>query len=135
MVQLTGGRTRYLIHIQVASIQTTNWIDPVVAVGYDYEVNGPKVTGIELPPGIGDNMYNLWTFDAKTNGYVDSDVVIKGGEPYAFKEPVSRFSIRGIEVEAGLDPDDELTFPTGMKFDSVGEAEVSMTTVTFDTDK
>ncbi|MCI5159341.1 MAG: nidogen, partial [Candidatus Electrothrix sp. AUS1_2] len=100
------------------------------AVGYDYSVEkGPKVTGVELPTGVGDDMYDLWAYNEQADTYMDSGVDIEGGALYQFNEPVSRFSIRGIENSAGLDPNNETAFPTGLRFEKTGRAIVNMTSI------
>jgi hypothetical protein len=132
-----GGPARNGFVLQMVVIQQVRIIiDPVIAVGYDYFVDkGPKVTEIELPEGIGDNLYELWLFDNGANDFVNTGVTIAGGEPYTLSEPVDKFSIRGIEVDAGLDPEDELAFPTGLKFVDSGEVEMRMISITVDTDQ
>jgi hypothetical protein len=132
-----GGPARsvFVLHMIVVK-QVLIIIDPVIAVGYDYFIDkGPKVTEIELPEGIGDNLYELWLFDNGANDFVNTGVTIVGGEPYTLAEPVDKFSIRGIEVSAGLDPEDELAFPTGLKFVDSGEVEMRMISITVDTDQ
>ncbi|MCI5177935.1 MAG: hypothetical protein D3911_01175 [Candidatus Electrothrix sp. AW3_4] len=112
------------------------YIDPVIAVGYDYFIDhGPRVRDIELPKGIGDNKYNLWVFNPELNDFTDSGVELVGGEKYTFETPVRKFSIRGIEVDAGLDPKDQRAFPTGLAFDRTGKVSMRMIPITVDTDK
>jgi hypothetical protein len=132
-----GGPARNGFVLQMRAVKMVLIIiDPVIAVGYDYFVDkGPKVTEIELPEGIGDNLYELWLFDNGANDFVNTGVTIVGGEPYTLSEPVDKFSIRGIEVDAGLDPEDELAFPTGLKFVDSGEVEMRMISITVDTDQ
>ncbi|XCN74784.1 MAG: hypothetical protein Q3M24_08575 [Candidatus Electrothrix aestuarii] len=126
---ITAGGRKYYINVTITSLAVTIWVDPVIAVGYDYTVEkGPKFTAVELPKGIGDNQYDLWVY--QNNNYVDSGVNIEGGALYQFKEPVSNFSIRGIEPSAELDPANETAFPTGLRFEKTGKAVVTMTTVT-----
>jgi hypothetical protein len=126
---ITAGGKKYYINVTITSIGLTIWVDPVIAVGYDYAVEkGPKFTAVELPKGIGDNIYDLWLY--QDGNYIDSGVDIEGGILYTFEEPVSNFSIRGIEVSAGLDPANETAFPTGLRFEKTGKAVMTMTTVT-----
>jgi len=127
-VKLTTGGTQYIIYVTIVSNQVIIWIDPVIAVGYDYAVEkGPDVTAVQLPKGIGDNMFDLWV--DQSGKYVDSGVDIEGGTLYKFNEPVSNFSIRGIETSAELDSANETAFPTGLRFEKTGKAVVSMTSV------
>jgi hypothetical protein len=129
-IRLGVGRIRFVINIVIVNIFNPVWIDPVAAVGYDYSVEkGPKVTAVELPSGIGDNVFDLWVYNEQTNNYVDSGVDIEGGNQYAFNEPVKKFSIRGIEVSAGVDAENETAFPTGLRFEKTGKAIINMTSV------
>ena len=105
---ITAGGRRYYINVTITSLAVTIWV--------------------ELPKGIGDNQYDLWVY--QNDKYVDSGVDIEGGVLYQFNEPVSNFSIRGIEPSAQLDPANETAFPTGLRFEKTGKAVVTMTTVT-----
>jgi hypothetical protein len=127
----------YTFQVGEITINATTWFDPVIAIGFDYYIDkGPKINAVELPKGIGDNVYDLWLFDAKANKFVDSGVDVLGGEKYPFKEPVEKFSIRGIEVSAALDPEDEQAFPIGLSFDdNAKKLKMHMILVTVDTDK
>ncbi|MCI5125554.1 MAG: hypothetical protein D3925_14040 [Candidatus Electrothrix sp. AR5] len=127
-VQLESGGITYTIYVEVTGTTVTIWIDPVIAVGFNYAVEkGPKITAVELPKGIGDNMFDLWFYES--GKYVDSGFDIEGGALYKFNEPVSNFSIRGIETSAELDPANETAFPTGLRYEKTGKSVVSMTSV------
>ncbi len=129
-IRLAAGRIQFVINVVIVNVFNVVWIDPVIAVGYDYSVEkGPKVTGVELPAGIGDNAFDLWTYDERTNNYMDSGVDLEGGNLYAFNEPVSKFSIRGIETSAEVDAENETAFPTGLRFEKTGRAIVNMTSI------
>lgn len=96
------------------------FIDPFVAIGYDYIVNsGPNFQTVLLPTGIGDNSFDLflwdganWVFNTLLTGGVEHDFGVGG---------VDRFRILGIEVAAGLDPNNTLAFVTGLSFVSGGQ--------------
>ena len=104
----------------------TIFIDPKVAIGYDYAVgNGDPLFGsVRLPFGIGDNQYTLLvggrsfklgandTFDFRAHGFA-------GG--------VSRFRVADIEDDAALDPANSLAFPTGLSFVAAGRFTGTMT--------
>lgn len=109
------------------------FIDPVISIGYDYEIaSGPNFASVELP-NIGDNIYDLWLWDG--NQYVDSGTDITGGIAYNFGAGgVDRFRIMGIEVDAMLDPTDTSAFVTGLTFTNSGTISMTQTPVTFDTD-
>lgn len=112
------------------------FIDPLVAIGYDYIVNsGPNVQTVLLPDDVGDGIYDLWLFDTLRNSFFDSGVDLVGGQVYDFGPGgVDRFSIRGIELAAGLDPSDFNAFVSGLTFDGTGTVDMDMIPLPFDTD-
>jgi hypothetical protein len=124
------------VNVTIDLVGSIQWCDPVIAVGYNYFIDhGPSVRDIELPEGIGDNKYNLWIFNPALNDFTDSGVELIGGEKYKFEKPVRKFSIRGIEIEAGLDPENQRAFPTGLAFNRTGKVKMRMVPITVDTDK
>ncbi|MBE9214490.1 PEP-CTERM sorting domain-containing protein [Plectonema cf. radiosum LEGE 06105] len=102
------------------------FIDPVIAVGYSYIVdNGPNIASVLLPTGIGDDLYDLFLFDAALNDYIDSGFDITGGNTYDFASSgVDRFRILGIETSAGLDPNNPTAFVTGLTFVNSGNVQM-----------
>ena len=120
----------------VGDINDRIYIDPVVAIGYDYLVNsGPNFQSVLLPTGIGDNQYDLQLFDAGLNTFVDSGIDITGGTVHNFRAGgIDRFRILGIETDEALDPNDPRAFVTGLTFTETGQANVSMNPIRFDTD-
>lgn len=111
------------------------FIDPVVAVGYDYIVSsGPNFQSVLLPANIGDGIYDLWTWNIALGVFEDSGIDLVGGVAYDFGVGgVSRFSVRGIEASSGLDPNNTSAFVTGLTFTQAGQVDMTMTPVTFDT--
>jgi Nidogen-like len=122
--------------LNIGDINRRIFIDPLLAVGYDYAVqSGPNFSSVLLPTGIGDNLYDLFRFDATLNTYVDSGTRITGGVAYDFAAGgVDRFSIRGIETSANLNPNDPTAFVTGLTFTSTGNAVVFQSPVVVNTD-
>jgi hypothetical protein len=114
--------------------EETIYIDPEIAVGYEYVVNsGPNFASVLLPTGIGDNAFDLWLWDG--TDYVDSGVDLAGGIEYFFGgSGVDRFKILGIETAAALDPTDTTAFVTGLTFVTGGQVSMSQIPVVFDTD-
>ena len=103
------------------------WLDPLVAVGYDYEVvAGPNIAGVQLPDGFGDDMYDVLVFDENLGQFVPV------GSIGAFETldllpatgglGASLVRVLGIEPEAGVDPEDPEGFPTGLLFVDGGAA-------------
>jgi hypothetical protein len=105
------------------------WIDPIVAVGYDYIVySGPSIVSVEIPLGYGDDVFDLYYYG--TNGWYDSNVDIYGGVAHTFTTPVERMSVRGIEASEMLDPNDPNAFVSGLSFQNNGTVLMTMTPVT-----
>ncbi|MFN5516211.1 MAG: PEP-CTERM sorting domain-containing protein [Cyanobacteriota bacterium] len=110
--------------ISIFNTDQTVWIDPEVAVGYNYFVEGgPLFASVTLPANIGNGEYNLLLDDGvggACDNFVTPGGTITGGSAFSFASAVPCFSITGIEVEAALDPLDPTAFVTGLTFDSVG---------------
>jgi hypothetical protein len=104
------------------------YIDPEVATGYDFAVtSGPNIESAVFPILAGDtDGYDIYGFDATTHAY---DILLghaSGGVVFTFANGgVSEFGVRGIDVAAGLDPNNTQAFVTGLTFVSAGD--VSMT--------
>lgn len=122
-------------NFNIVNIGNPVFIDPIVAIGYDYIVDsGPDIASVILP-SVGDNLYNLWLWDDTTSTYYDTATDISGGSWYDFAGGgVDRFRILGIETGLGLDPSDPTAFVTGLTFAGVGSVIMSQTPITFDTD-
>ena len=118
----------------VTDLSDPVYIDPAVAIGYDYFVDsGPSFSAVVLP-SVGDNLYDLWLWDGLTNSWMDSSVDITGGLKYDFATgAVDRFRILGIEASAGLDPTDVTAFVTGLWFTGTGPVTMRQVPVSFDT--
>lgn len=101
------------------------FIDPPVAVGYEYEVlSGPNVASLIIPFEIGDGLYDLAYGDTVVSG-------LRFNEEYFFPTGgVRAFTITGIEASAGLDPANPLAFVTGLTFVAAGDVELTQTPIT-----
>jgi Nidogen-like len=122
--------------LNIGDINRRIFIDPILAVGYDYTVqSGPNFSSVLLPTGIGDDLYDLFSFDTTLGTYVDSGTDIAGGVVFNFAPGgVDRFSIRGIETSANLNPNDPTAFVTGLTFANTGNAVVFQSPVVVNTD-
>ena len=110
---------------------SVTFIDPFVAVGYDYAIGAgnPNFASVLLPTGIGDNLFDLFLWNGSS--FVDSGINLTGGAQFFFGGlGVDRFSIRGIEVSAMLDPDNVTAFITGLTFVTSGDFTGTMTPLT-----
>ena len=120
------------------------WYDPIYAVGYDYEViSGPQFSSVIVPPGYGDDKFDIYLWDgtefvlaasdldALTEYWFTDDGVSMTPGNY---DGVSKFSIRGLEISAKLDPEDPDAFVTGLSFvqdpNEIGEVILSMNPIT-----
>lgn len=102
---------------------TPVFIDPDIAIGYDYIVNsGPSITSVLLPT-FGDGLYDLWLWNGEA--WVASGDVLSGGVTFTFAEAVTRFRILGIEEGAALDPLNPTAFVTGLTFSTTGPVSMS----------
>ena len=114
---------------------SVTFIDPLVAIGYDYATvaGDPNFASVLLPTGIGDNLFDLFLWDAVNLAFVDSGVDLTGGAQYFFASGgVNRFGIRGIETSAGLDPNNGNAFVTGLTFVTSGNFNGTMTPISVD---
>lgn len=104
------------------------FIDPIVAIGYDYQVSsGPNFASVLLPTGLGDNLFDLYLWNGTS--WVLNISNLQGGELHTFGSGVSQFRILGIEDSAGVSPTDPRAFVTGLTFDGAGHVIMSMTPV------
>lgn len=91
------------------------FIDPDVAVGYDYYVDGgSNFAQVMLPTGFDDDMFEVWLFDG--SDWV-SQGVVTAGTVYNFGvNGVSEFRITGIDALNMVDPTSPTAFVTGVSF-------------------
>lgn len=106
------------------------FIDPLVAIGYDYAVqSGPNINSVLLPTVPGDTD----GYDIYVGGNLLASVM--AGEEYFFGPGgVNAFSVRGIDVDAMLDPTNTQAFVTGLTFVAGGTVSMTQTPITYDTD-
>ena len=124
-----GPQPVYTFNATVVQGQTI-FIDPAVAVGYEYAIGAgnPNFASVILPTGIGNNRYDLYLF--KGTRY-SLKARLKGGIPYTFPSGgVDRFLILGIERDASLDPNNPTAFITGLTFTGSGAFTGTMKPVT-----
>jgi hypothetical protein len=108
------------------------FIDPEIAIGYDYIINsGPNFASVLLPTGIGDNIFDLWLWDDTLQQFISANQVLTGGIEFSFDiDGVDRFSIRGIELSANLDPSNTTAFVTGLTFVDTGNVQMQQIPIT-----
>lgn len=77
-----------------------------------------------LPSGIGDWLYDIYGFTASNQKTLLAHDWA-GGAVFAFGgSGVSRFSVAGIEISAGLHPSSATAFVTGLSLESAGVDQV-----------
>lgn len=104
-------------------------LDPVVAVGYDYQIGvGDPLFASVMLPDIGDGLFDLYLFDG--NDWVKNAVLAAGQQHFFSGNGVDRFRILGIEPDAGIDPTDATAFITYLTFASDGRFSGTMTPIT-----
>ena len=80
-----------------------------------------------LLPHVGDDFYSL----SFAIGSVIETHILHAGDQFLFPTGgVGAFSVRGIELSAGLDPTDSTAFITGLTFVNAGNFTGTMTPVT-----
>jgi len=102
------------------------FIDPLVAVGYDYAITagGNTMLSAIFPVLASDpDGYEIYTLDDISPAGLLGTVA--GGVNFSFGAGVTGFSLRGISEEAMLDPTNPTAFVTGLVFATA--ALVSMT--------
>jgi hypothetical protein len=100
----------------------TYYIDPEVAVGYDYAIGAgnPNFKSVVLPTGVGDDKYNIYSFDAASNPVLLAHDWLAGSVFDFGATGLSSFRVDGIEESAGLDPANTTAFVTGVTFTGAG---------------
>jgi hypothetical protein len=117
------------IYVSDSGLDNYIYIDPEVAIGYEFSVaGGSKFKKIVLPT-LGDaNGYTIEVQDENGN-WVSIGNVADGGE-FTFTEDATVFRIVGIDEALGLDPANTVAFITGVKLDGSGTATFSMKPLT-----
>ena len=118
-VVLINGAYQFNMAVQAGQ---TYYIDPDVAVGYDYAIGtgDPLFQSVLLPVGIGDGIYDIYGYDPLNNLVLLADDWL-GGAVFNFGVGgVDRFRVTGIETAAGLDPKNTTAFITGLTFKGNG---------------
>lgn len=102
------------------------FIDPEIAIGYDYLVNsGPNITGAWFADVGNSADYSLFGWDGFD--YTLFLGTIGAEQWFDFGAGgVDRFAVRGIDAALGLDADDPTAFVTGLKFAGFGPVTVTM---------
>jgi hypothetical protein len=121
----TGRGPAYQFHVAAVKAGETIFVDPFVAVGYQYAIGAgnPKFASVSLP-NVGDGLFSL-SFLA---GTVTVHQSLAANTQFFFPSGgIDAFTVAGIEPSAGLDPLDVTAFVTGLTFVADGDFTGSMT--------
>ncbi len=132
-VVLANGSYQFNMTVQAGQ---TYYIDPEVAVGYDYATGAgdPNFLSVDLPDNIGDGLYDIYGWDPDSQwlllaqGWNGANVYNFGGGG------VDRFRVTGIETSAGLNPFNTTAFITGLTFAGNGRFTGTQTPITVSLD-
>jgi hypothetical protein len=113
----------YVFSLEIPGPDSVVFIDPVVAVGYDYATGpgNPNFASVTLP-AVGDGVFEVLVAG-------ESHTVLAGTQFFFPPGGVATFGVRGIEVSAGLDPTDVTAFVTGLTFVQAGQFTGTMTPI------
>ncbi len=117
----------YKFDVRAILANETVFIDPFVAVGYKYAIGAgdPNFKSVLLP-AVGDNQYTLSYMD----GLNLIQILLGANSQFFFPQGgVGAFEVGGIEVSAGLDPNNVTAFITGLTFVADGQFTGTMTPV------
>ncbi len=107
------------------------WIDPLVAVGYEYKITAGDNAIIQaIFPLIAGDTDGYDIFDLNNNLLMSG---VHGGDTFDFgANGVSGFVLKDIEPGAGLDPANPNAFVTGLKFLNTNPISLSQTPLAAD---
>ena len=124
----------YLFNITVQAGQTY-YIDPEVAIGYDYAIGlgDPNFRSLILP-NIGDGLFDIYGYDVNGLPILLAHDWLAGASFDFGVNGVDRFRVLGIEVFANLDPTSATAFVTGLTFAGSGQFTGTQTPITLAVD-
>lgn len=109
------------------------FIDPPVAIGYEYVVSsGPNFASVLIPTALpgGDDTFDLIVAGNTYTLTAGIEFLLTALDPLGFNS----FSILGIDVDEGLDPTNPLAFVTGLTFVDAGTVSMTQTPIIINTD-
>jgi hypothetical protein len=114
----------YVFSVESVGPNSVTFIDPVVAVGYEYAIGlgDPNFASVLLPD-IGDGVYDVFFDNLHHAVLADQQFFFPQGG-------VSAFTVLGIEPSAELDPNNVNAFVTGLTFVTEGSFTGTMTPLT-----
>lgn len=96
------------------------WIDPPVAVGYNYNITGAEFVSVKMP-----SFQTVADPDTYTLTYGTQTITLQPGDDHSFQNPVSTFKITDINPPTPLDANDVTAFPIGIDLtDAVSDVQI-----------
>jgi len=134
LLPVTASRGRFHFRFHVFA-NVTYYIDPQLAVGYDYQTGAgnPNFAAVTPPGSIGGGTFELWICDG-LHHCADSGFDPAGGSSFNFltngwPAGVSEFRLVGINRNARINPNDPTAFITGVDFVAAGNFTGTMTSL------
>ena len=134
LLPVTASRGRFHFRFHVFA-NVTYYIDPQLAVGYDYQTGAgnPNFAAVTPPGSIGGGTFELWICDG-LHHCADSGFDPAGGSSFNFLTNgwpggVSEFRLVGINRNARINPNDPTAFVTGVDFVAAGNFTGTMTSL------
>jgi hypothetical protein len=151
------------LRLPVPGGKAWSFFDPILAIGYNYELRPTDpaqdltfgITDIRAVTKVGDGKYQLFLFDVGADQFVDVHQEIDADPNGDFNvvqflqslspaqdaefgvtdpsDGLTRFSLRGIDPSAGLDPNDPDAFITGLQFTGTIDGNLFITPLLIDT--
>lgn len=130
-VTLEGGAYKFDITVEAGK---TYYIDPLVAIGYDYRIGSgdPSFKSVVLPAGIGDGLYDIFGLAADGATTLLAHDWLAGATFDFGATGIGGFRVTGIETSAGIDPADTTGFVTGLAFVAGGQFTGTQTPITLE---
>lgn len=104
------------------------FIDPEVAVGYEYTLAGGLGFTEILLPVIGDA--DGYSIETLIDGVWTRVGTVVDGGTFTFSNAVQIFRVTGIDPALGLNPENSVAFTTGVKVNGPGLVQFGMTAIT-----
>ncbi len=108
---------------------TRVFIDPFIAIGYEYKIIGDLFDEVIAPSNLADTTFDLLVGDATCSSFT-AEAVLIGGTSHIFSQPVNCFRIEGIDIAEMLDPSDTTAFVTGISTFNAGTFSITQTPIT-----
>ena len=108
-----------------ATPDTFIFVDPLIATGYDFQVQSGQLILSAIFPELGDaDGYDIFSLSDLDNPLATN---VLGGTAFSFGAGISGFALRGIDASLALDPTNTAAFVTGLTFDVESPTQIQLT--------